>query len=57
MLAIVSGASRGTGAACAVELTKDGYDVVICCKSSRKEAEGVAAKGKALGRRAFIKFV
>ena len=55
MLAFISGASRGIGAACAVELAKDGFDVVINCRSSETAAEGVAAKVKALGRKAYIK--
>lgn len=55
MLAFVSGASRGIGAACAVELAKEGFDVVINCRSNASAAEGVAAKVRALGRKAYVK--
>ena len=55
MLAFVSGASRGIGAACAVELAKEGFDVVINCRSNASVAEGVAVKVRALGRKACIK--
>lgn len=55
MLAFVSGASRGIGAACAEELAKGGFDIVINYKSSHAEAAKVAAAVEALGRKAYLK--
>ena len=55
MLAFVSGASRGIGAACAEELAKSGFDIVINYKSSHAEAAKVAAAVEALGRKAYLK--
>ncbi|MBQ9826696.1 MAG: 3-oxoacyl-ACP reductase FabG [Firmicutes bacterium] len=55
MLAFVSGASRGIGAACAEELAGNGFDIVINYRSSDAEASEVAAKVEALGRKAYLK--
>ena len=45
MLAFISGASRGIGAACAVELARQGFDIIINYNKSRQGAEEVAAAG------------
>ena len=55
MTAFVSGASRGIGAACAVELAKGGFDIVINYRSSHEEAAKVASAVEALGRKAYLK--
>lgn len=48
-IAIVTGASRGIGAAIARRLAKDGHDIVINCASSVEKAEQVAQECRALG--------
>jgi 3-oxoacyl-[acyl-carrier protein] reductase len=48
-VAVVSGASKGIGAAIAKQLAKDGASVVINYATSAKEAEAVAAMIKAAG--------
>ncbi len=55
MLAFVSGASRGIGAACAEELARAGFDIVLNYRSSDAEASAVAARVEALGRKAYLK--
>ncbi len=43
MIAIVTGASRGIGAAIAVKLAKDGWPVAIVCRKERELAEKTAS--------------
>ncbi|MEZ5180965.1 MAG: SDR family oxidoreductase [Acidimicrobiales bacterium] len=52
-VAIVTGAGRGIGAACAVALAEAGADVVISARTEDQLAE-VAAKVEATGRRAHV---
>ncbi len=52
-VAIVTGAGRGLGAACAVALAEAGADVVISARSEDQLA-GVAAQIEATGRRAHV---
>jgi 3-oxoacyl-[acyl-carrier protein] reductase len=53
--ALVTGASRGIGAAIARCLARDGFDVVLNCKSNVERAEAVANEIRALGRTATVK--
>lgn len=48
-LAIVTGGSRGIGAAISEKLAADGHDIIINCASSTQKAETVAEKCRAHG--------
>jgi 3-oxoacyl-[acyl-carrier protein] reductase len=47
---LVTGSSRGIGRAIAVRLARDGYDIVLHCRSRRDDADRVARDIAALGR-------
>lgn len=51
-VAIVTGGSRGIGAASAIMLARAGADVMITYETDRKAAENVVKQVKSLGRRA-----
>ncbi len=54
-LAIVTGGSRGIGAAIVRKLASEGHDVVINCASSVEKAEKVAEECRAKGVKAVVK--
>jgi len=53
-VALVTGSSRGLGAATARLLARQGADVVITYRKREDAAQGVAAEIEAMGRRAWI---
>ena len=52
--ALVSGGSRGVGAATALLLARAGADVAITFRTRKAEAEAVAGRIRELGRRALV---
>jgi 3-oxoacyl-[acyl-carrier protein] reductase len=53
-VSLVTGASRGIGAACAVALARDGHDVAIGYLRDEAGARATAEAVEALGRRALV---
>ncbi|MBN9683534.1 MULTISPECIES: 3-oxoacyl-ACP reductase FabG [unclassified Corallococcus] len=51
---LVTGSSRGIGRAIALRLARDGYDVVVHCRSKREEADAVAAQVREAGRESRV---
>ncbi len=51
---LVTGSSRGIGRAIALRAARDGFDVVVHCRSRVDEARAVAAEIAALGRAARV---
>ena len=51
---LVTGASRGIGAAAAIACARQGWDVAVNYTRDRPAAEAVAAQARALGRRAIV---
>ena len=51
---LVTGASRGIGRAVALRIARDGFDVVVHCRSRIEEAQAVVADIQALGRQARV---
>ncbi|GJJ03781.1 beta-ketoacyl-ACP reductase [Duganella rhizosphaerae] len=50
MSVLVTGSSRGIGKAIALRLARDGYDLVLHCRSQRAEADAVAQQIAEMGR-------
>lgn len=51
---LVTGSSRGIGRAIALRLARDGFDIVVHCRSRRDEAEAVSDSVRGMGRRARV---
>jgi 3-oxoacyl-[acyl-carrier protein] reductase len=51
---LVTGSSRGIGKAIAMRLARDGYDIVLHCRSKRDEADAVAQAIVDTGRHARV---
>jgi len=51
---LVTGSSRGIGRAIALRLAREGYGLVIHCRSRRDEAEAAAAEARTLGAPARV---
>jgi 3-oxoacyl-[acyl-carrier protein] reductase len=51
---LVTGSSRGIGRAIALRLARDGFNIVVHCRSARAAAESVADEVRGLGRAARV---
>lgn len=51
---LVTGSSRGIGRAIALRCAKDGFDVVVHCRSRREEAQAVVDEIHSIGQKARI---
>ena len=51
---LITGASRGIGRGIALRLARDGFDLVVHCRSRREQAEEIATMARELGREARV---
>lgn len=51
---LVTGSSRGIGRAIALRLARDGFDVIVHCRSARAAADSVADEVRGYGRTARV---
>lgn len=51
---LVTGSSRGIGRAIAMRLARDGFDIVVHCRSGREQAQQTVHEIQALGRQARV---
>lgn len=51
---LITGSSRGIGKAIALRLAKNGYDIVLHCRSNIEQAEAVAKEVMAFGQKARV---
>ena len=51
---LITGASRGIGAAAAIACARQGWDVAVNCARDTRAAESVAAQVRSLGRQAIV---
>ena len=51
---LVTGSSRGIGKAIALRLARQGYDIVLHCRSNREQIEAISAEITALGRQVRV---
>jgi 3-oxoacyl-[acyl-carrier protein] reductase len=51
---LITGSSRGIGRGIALRLARDGFDIVVHCRSRRAEADAVSGEIQALGRAARV---
>lgn len=51
---LVTGSSRGIGRGIALKLARDGYDLVLHCRSNRSQADELVAEIESIGRGARV---
>ena len=52
-IALITGANRGLGRQTALDIARQGGDVIVTCRGNLEQAEAVVADIRALGRKAI----